>query len=252
MSTYTANIQKGGALIEDSRRLVEVWDLASSPEANLERIASANILGKTTRRRLDDVLMRVLRPRLVAPGSEVIAAMKQLRCHPPAFREALFFEAAADDKLLAAFSEGPLCEWYEGGRTGVAVADVTNWLAAETARRRAPEWSPTVRTKVARGLLAALRDFGVLEGAARKTFATPGMSVAGFCYAAYRLHETGLSSRGIVDSAVWRRWLLTGEHVADLFRQASRNGVLSFVSVGSSVRIEWHFDNLEEVVRAAV
>ena len=251
MSAYTVNIQKGGALLEDSRRLIEAWDLEASPDENLERIASANLLGKATRRRLDDVLMRILRPRLVAPGPQVMAAMKQLLGHDRALTEALYFEASTDDALLAAFSEGPLYDWYDAGRTGVGIEDVTNWLADEAANGRAPEWSPTVRTKVSRGLLAALRDFGILQGSVRKTFDSPRMTLAGFCYVAYRLHETGSSSRRIAESPVWRRWLLESAHVADLFAQASRADVLSYGSVGSSVRIDWHVHRLEEAVRVA-
>jgi hypothetical protein len=251
MSSYTANIQKGGALLEDSRRLIEAWNTAESAEDNLERIASANLLGKATRRRLDDVLMRVLRPRLISPGPQVMLAMKQLLGHDRALTEALYFEATTDDELLADFSQGPLHEWYEAGRTGVAIDDVTHWLSDQAGAGRAPEWSPTVRTKVARGLLAALRDFGVLEGVVHKVFAPPRMTLAGFCYVAFRLHETGGSSRSIAESPVWRRWLLGREHVADLFNQASRAEVLTYGSVGSAVRIDWHVERLEEAVRVA-
>jgi hypothetical protein len=118
MSAYTVNIQKGGALLQDSRRLIEAWDLEATADENLDRIASANLLGKTTRRRLDDVLMRILRPRLVAPGPQIIAAMKQLLGHDRALTEALYFEASTDDALLAAFAEGPLYDWYDAGRGG--------------------------------------------------------------------------------------------------------------------------------------
>jgi hypothetical protein len=133
----------------------------------------------------------------------------------------------------------------------VAIEDVTNWLADEATAGSAPQWSPTVRTKVSRGLLAALRDFGVLQGSVHKRFASPGMSVGGFCYVAYRLHEGGASSRAIANSTVWRRWLLDSEHIADLFSQAGRAQVLTYGSVGSSVRIDWHVETLEDAVRAA-
>ena len=165
--------------------------------------------------------------------------------------EALFFEAANDDTLLATFSEGPMHDWYQSGRTGISIEDVTNWIASESAAGRAPEWTPSVRKKVASGLLAALRDFGVLEGAARKTFAPPRMSLPGFTYVAFRLHQQGLSSRAIAESQVWRRWLLDQAHVDDLFAQASRARVLTYGSVGSTVRIDWHVQELEEAVRVA-
>jgi hypothetical protein len=251
MTIYTVNIQKGGALLEDSRRMLEAWSPSESAEENLERITNGNLLGKATRRRSDDILMRILRPRLVASGAQVIPALRELLHQGRSLTEALYFESANDDALLAAFAEGPMHDWYESGRTGVSIEDVTNWLAGEAAGGRAPEWTPTVRTKVGRGLLAALRDFGVLEGAVRKTFATPRMTLPGFTYVAYRLHERGLSSRGLAESTVWKRWLLDAAHVDDLFAQASRAHVLTYGSVGSTVRIDWHVNQLEEAVRVA-
>ena len=112
-------------------------------------------------------------------------------------------------------------------------------------------WSPTVRTKVGRGLLAAMRDFSVLDGATIKRFTPPHLSVRGFVYAAYRLHEQGASSTKIATSRVWRRWLLRPERVDDLLHQAARSGALTYNSVGTAVRIDWHVESLEEAVRAA-
>lgn len=51
-------------------------------------------------------------------------------------------------------------------RVGIELREVLDWL-----RKKGCEWSPTVATKVARGLLAALRDFGILEGRAQKRVA---------------------------------------------------------------------------------
>jgi hypothetical protein len=89
----TSNILKGGALLDDARRLVEVWDLNEDAAWNLDRIAEENLLAKRSRARAEAVLQRVLRPRLVEPGPQVIAAMKQLRTSPRGFAEAYYFEA---------------------------------------------------------------------------------------------------------------------------------------------------------------
>lgn len=248
---FTVNIQKGGALLPDARRLVEVWDLTELADANLARVAGGNLLGKTTRRRLDDVLRRCLVPRLVAPGPQVIAALKQLLADHRAFVEALYYETSRDEVLLAAFAEGPCFSWYEAGRARVMIDETVAWLAEQTGAGVLPEWSPTVRIKVARGLLAALRDFQVLEGEAVKRFAPPQLSVRGFAYVAFRLHEQGASSTAVVTSPVWRRWLLGPDRVEDLLHQAARAGVLTYGSAGTAVRIDWHVGTLEESVRAA-
>src|SRR3954469_18324522 len=171
-----SNIQKGGALLDDCRRVVEVWDTAASPQQNLDRILGQNLLGKTSRARAADVLLRIIEPRLVAPGPHVIPALGGLLTDPRAFREACYYETARDDALLAAFAEGPLWDWWEQGRIGVEIGAVRDWLAGLADASQIPDWSDSVRTKVARGLLAALRDFGVLHGGTRKEIAAPSIS----------------------------------------------------------------------------
>lgn len=251
MTALTSNVQKGGALLDDTRRLVEAWNPGIDPDENLRRVADGNLLGKTSRTRTDDVLLRILKPRFVEPGAHVIAALGTLLQRPPSFVEACYYEASRDDALLAAFAEGPLFEWYEQGRMGVAIEDVKAWLAELGRAGEAPAWSENVLTKVGRGLLAALRDFGVLRGGTHKEYAVPRMTPQGFAYVAFREHEQGASSRALVTSRVWRRWLLDATRVAELFNQAERIGVLRFSQAGSAVRVDWRVDSLEEVARAA-
>lgn len=246
----TSNIQKGGALLDDCRRVVEAWDSAVTPDQNLARIADENLLGKASRSRTDDVLLRIIGPRLVQPGPHVIPALRGLVNEPRSFVEACYYEASRDDLLLAAFAEERLWGWWQEGRVGVAIGDVTEWLAELARADRAPEWSETVRTKAARGLLAALRDFGVLRGGTHKEIVPPTMTPRGFAYVAWREHEQGASSRALATSRVWRRWLLDPDRVLDLFGQAARLGVLQFSSAGSAVRIDWLATSLQEVTGA--
>ena len=250
MTQFTSNIQKGGALLDDARRLVEVWDLHESSTWNMTRIAKENLLAKPSQARAEDVLRRVLGPRLIEPGPHVIAAMKELLSSPRSFVEAYYFEATRDDKLLAAFAEGPLFDWWEAGRVAVDVAQVTDWLAHLAAEGHTPQWTDTIRIKVARGLLAALRDFGVLSGAVHKDISRPSLTIAGFGYVAFRLHESGASSRALLGSHVWRRWLLDQARVTELFHEAARNGMLRYSSAGSAVRVDWLRNSLSEVVHA--
>ena len=248
---HTGNIQKGGALIEDSRRLIQTWDLEVAIADNFERILDGNLLGKATRRRSEDLLRRSLGPRLVSPGVHVLAALKDLLSDSVAFAAALYYETSRDETLLAAFAEGPLFDWYQAGRSAVTIDDTTAWIAELTASGSMPPTTAIVRTKVARGLLAALRDFGILQGATHKRFTHPHISLRGFAYVAFRLHEQGASSTALVTSSVWRRWILDRDRVDDLLFQAARSGLLDYGVVGSAVRVDWHVTTIEEAVRAA-
>lgn len=246
----TSNILKGGALLDDARRLVDVWDLSKGSAWNLHRIADENLLAKPSRSRADAVLQRILRPRLIDPGPQVITALKELRSSPRGFAEAYYFESTRADTLLAACAEGPLFGWWQAGRVTVDVNEVAAWLGELAEKGETPSWADSTRIRVARHLLAALRDFGILTGAARKEFSRSSLSIAGFSYVAFRLHESGASSRTLLASPVWRRWLLDPDRVTALFHEAARNGLLRFSTAGSAVRVDWLEESLSEVAHA--
>lgn len=251
---FTSRLIKGGAVLGDTRRVVERWDAELDPRANLESLAAENPLGKTSRSRLDDLLCYVIRPRYVAPGAHVIPTLKSMTADHRAFREACYYEACRADDLLAAFAEMMLWDEWQHGRLAIGVADVLEWLTSLERSKLTPKWSESVRTRVAQGLLSTTRDFGILNSplmGRRKEFAAPALTPRGFVYTAWREHEQGASSWKLVTGGVWQRWLLDAQAVDDLFTRSARLGVLRFSRVGSSVRVDWLVDGLEEAVRAA-
>jgi hypothetical protein len=246
----SSRILKGGAMLGDSRRLAEVWNPAIPADQNLRIAVERNLLGKGSRSRALDVIA-ILRARFVDPGSQVMVALQTLASHPMAFREACFYETARVDSLLAAFAEDPLYAWFSTGRTLVSVEDTVAWITDLIAAGRVPPWSEKVRVRAAQGLLSTLRDFGVLQGSARKHLASPGMSPVGFAYAAYREQEQERSSRAREASQIGRLWLRDGSRVGELMAQAERRGVQRYSQAGSVVRIDWRVSSLDEVARAA-
>lgn len=254
MSGITSNITKGGALLDDARRFVELWDDDDDANSNLDRFAHENLLGLPSLARAADVTNRILRPRFVDTCAEVIPALRHLRTNTSAFVDACYFETARDDELLAMFAEEAVWNWFQDGRLRVNAELTDHWLAEMSASGVVPEWSDGRRRKVARGLLAALRDFGRLEGAKgspEKEIAGPGISTGGFAYVAYRLHQSGESSRGTLTSSVWKRWLLDDPRIDQNMHRLAAQGLLYYARAGSSLRIDWRAQNLEDVARAA-
>ena len=251
---YTSRLLKGGAALQDTRRVVELWDPDLSPGDNLQRLSADNLLGKPSRSRIDDLLYWVIQRRYVDPGLHLIPALKGLLPDARAFREACYYESSRADDLLTAFAEGPLWEWWREGRLSVDIGDALGWLDELSKSGRAAAWADSVRTRTARGLLSSLRDFGILTGATkgqRKDIASPSMTPRGFAYVAWREHEQGASSRALTTSTVWRRWLLDDSLVEDLFVRSARLGVLRFARAGSAVRVDWLVQRLAEVTGAA-
>jgi len=89
------------------------------------------------------------------------------------------------------------------------------------------------------------------RSSSKKEIARPGISTGGFGYTAYRLHQQGESSRGILASPVWRRWLLDDRRVDEMLNRLASLGVIFYSVAGSTLRIDWRVDSLVEVARVA-
>jgi hypothetical protein len=255
MTQFTSNIMKVGAHLDDTRVLLDVWDPTLTDEENVEQIVHGNLLGLPSQSRANDVMVRALRPRFIAPGAGIIEALQLLGQRSDAFRDACYYELTRVDDFVAAFVEEQLGAWWDEGRISVDTSDAREWIDKLAADGRIPEWSPNIRDRVARGKMAALRDFGRLEGAKsspKKEIARPDITIPGFAYVAYRLHQQGASSRALLASQVWRRWLLDDARVDELMHRLAALGVIYYAVAGSSLRIDWRADSLAEVVRAAL
>ena len=190
------------------------------------------------------------KPRLIDPGPFVIQALQTVLSDPTAFAEIVYYEAMRDDALLRDFATDRLYELYSSGRSHVTVEDTLAWFAT-LKEPRVRAWSETVRVKVGRGLLAALRDFGVLEGAAKKRFRAPRMSTRGFAYAAWRITREAGADRAVFTTDIWRAWLLDARRVEGLALELDRHGVWRYAAAGSSARIDWASRDVCEVLDAA-
>lgn len=254
MSILTSNVMKVGAHLDDTRAFVDAWDPALDANANVERIVNENLLGLPSRSRAHDVMTRALRPRFIVPDAGILDALGVLGTNADAFRDACYFELTRVDALIATFVREQLAEWWDEGRTTVDSGDVRRWIDKVAADGRVPDWSPNIRERVARSILAALRDLGRLTGARssrRKEIVRPGITDGGFAYVAFRVHQEGQSSRAVLASPVWRLWLLDAPRVDEMMHRIAGLGIVYYSVAGSTKRIDWRFDTLAGVVRAA-
>jgi hypothetical protein len=132
-------------------------------------------------------------------------------------------------------------------RAGVGTAEAVAWLQSKGCR-----WSPTVTVKVARGLLATLRDFGVLEGRVVKRLATVRLPVGTFAYIALCLARSGRLGRQLVSCGDWQVFLLSISEVEHLFLEAHGHRLLEYYAAGSTFNIEFPVDSLEEYARVVI
>lgn len=256
MSTgLTSNITKGGALIEDTAQFILSWDTSLSRAENLKRVTEENILGLPTLSRATNVARYALGPRFIDTDHEVPNGLRVLLDDRRSFIDACYFEAARADELLGRFAEEAIKTWYKDGRSKVNTESAESWINSLAVAGNIPMWSDSLRRRAAQGLIATMRDFRRLDGvpgSRHKEIARPGISSGGFAYAAYRLHQLGMPSRRILKSAVWHRWLLDHSRVEALLHQLVTCRIVHYSVAGSTLRIDWQVNSLEEAVRAAL
>jgi len=244
---YTSRLQKGGALLEDMRQLVRHW---SEDPAKAQQHAGmrSNILNKETRSRLTDVYQRAFLPRFVngpIPNAwRLVRALEDAGASAAVLRPVYYWITTTAEPLLGDFCREVLYPRQADARVGVDTALVLSWL-----NDKGCPWSPDVATRVARGLLAALRDFGILQGRARKRLADPAPPLRSFAFIAFCLRLLGTTSRELLVHRDWQLFLLSPEGVERLFLHAHQDRLLDYHAAGSVIQIHFPANSVEEYAR---
>jgi hypothetical protein len=140
------------------RQLVRIWGDAPA-EARGIRTLRSNLLNKRTRARLADVYRRTFLPRFVngpIPGAwKLVRPLEDAQAAIQIVRPVYYWITAKSEPLLGDFCRDYILPRQAIVRAGIGTEEALNWLAAKGC-----SWSRSVATRVARGLLAALRDFG--------------------------------------------------------------------------------------------
>jgi hypothetical protein len=247
---YNTRIQKGGALIDEMRQLVRAWQDAPLEQVR-DAVVRANLLNKRTRARASDILRRTYIPRFV--GGPIPNAWKLVRpledagASPQLVRPVYYWISAQAEPMIADFCREFLFGRMASARAGVELREVTDWL-----NRKGCEWSPIVLTKVGRGLLAGLRDFGVLEGRSKKHVSALRLQIGSFAYLAFCWNQLGSLGRNLVFHRDWQLFLLQTPDVEHYFLEAHQHRLLEYHAAGSTVSISFPCRTMEEYAQFVV
>jgi len=125
------------------------------------------------------------------------------------------------------------------------VLELLNQAAAD--EDQIERWMESTRTKLARSILTALRDFGLLEGKQKKVLVRPPMPLVTAEALLRILVVEGCRGREIIQSSTWRLFLLTESDVASTLAKLSQEGRIRFEKAGATVvletPVEWEGDS---------
>jgi Putative inner membrane protein (DUF1819) len=247
---YTSRIQKGGALIPEMRQLVRLWTNAPTDE-NKDAILRSNPLGKTTRSRLADVLNRIFVPRFVHGAIpcawKVLRTLEEAGASSATLRPIYYWFTARSEPLLSDFVTEYLVPRRATGLRAVGVPEFISWLGTKDMG-----WSEIVGIKSGRAILAALRDFGVLDGKAKKTLVRPPLPLGAFSFIAFCLSRLGVAGRDMLEHPDWTLFMLTPSDVEHLFLEAHQERLLGYHAAGTLVNLDFPVGSAEEYAHVVV
>lgn len=231
-------------MFEEMRQLVRIWTDAPL-DANKTEVIRLNPLNKATRARVVDVLNRIFVPRFVEgpikDSWKLLAPLERLGAPASIVRPIHFWLTALAEPLAYDF----VCEFLAARRAqGLRAIDVNEsaaWIAS-----KGDNWSEVVTIKVTRALLAALRDFGVLEGKARKQLASPPLPLPSFAYIAFCLQQSGVAVRNFLSHPDWRLFVLAPADVEHLLLEAHQQRLLEYHAAGSVLNLSFPSSTVEE------
>jgi Putative inner membrane protein (DUF1819) len=213
--SYSSRIIKAGALIGDTKTLLSHWDVDASVNENIKRMQRENIFGKASRSRLDDILP-IFRKRYLTEESvtKTLVALVRRRLPSAALDQLLYFHTARADRLLHDAVTKILLPLHERGLIDISVQDFVRPLAKWVGQgKTAGQWSEPTITRIAQGLLSALRDFGVLQGAVNKRIAPAYVTIESFAYIVFYLKRRQPSGAKLVELPDWKLFFLSREGV---------------------------------------
>jgi hypothetical protein len=245
---YTSKIIKATALLGDTKTLLAHWDLSATAADNFQRLQRENVFGKASRSRVEDIL-NIFRQRFMAEESvtKALVLLVNERFPTTSLDRILYFHAARADRLLFDVVTELFFEKQAQGLVDLHVADVQRSIQRlVTEGKTTSAWSEITTLRVTQSLLAALRDFGVLQGADNKKIAPAYLPVEAFAYIAFYLKQHQPSGAKLVELPDWRLFFLPLEGVERFLFDAHQHGLLEYHAAGTVTRLTFPTESLEE------
>lgn len=248
LGPYSSKIIKAGALIGDTKTLLSDWDVHASVDENIGQVQRNNTFGKASRSRVK-AIVAIFRQRYLTEEAvtKALVTLVQKKFPTAALERLLYFHSACADPLLRDAVTEILVPMQARGLINVNVKDVqrslAKWVNEEKTTAR---WSEYTITRIAQGLLSALRDFGVLQGAVNKKIAPAYLPIESFAYLAFYLKHHQPSGARLIELPDWKLFFVQSEGVERLLFEAHQRDLLEYHVAGSVTRLTFPADTLEE------
>ena len=247
----TGYTYKSGSFIDEFKIIVNNWQDDKSLDENFNTFENQDFFGKLTDSWNKEVLSHIKKRYFNNTGNLFNYLKKALNI----FKDnkvknfIIYIYLGWSDPLFKTFIVNFVFEAYKKHKAFITTKEVISFIENLPDEPTKPRYtSHEMRRKVAGGLLSTCKDFGILEGHAKKRFLTIIIPDEVLAYLLYWLKENCISSRQIIENFSWKFFFLEKNEIEDLLLKSHDLKLIMFHQIGEIYRIDWLFNDLGEVL----
>jgi len=252
--TYKARFHHFGAMIQESRILIEHFQPQLEKKEWINQVIQNNVLGKNSRVWIKELISGVFYPRYVnstfLDGWQTLKQIINNNSSSAVITSLMYYLTAKSDEFLYDYVIREIYERYDNGYLSVAASDVYDYIQRIPREKFNGQWSDYTQKRLSRGIMATLRDFGILEGKAHKKISNYYLPLEALLIIAFNLKSEVPSGEKILEHPDWKLFLLNTKLVERMFLEAHQQHYLNYQAAGAIIRIEFPFQNSGELVNA--
>lgn len=249
---YTTQLQAGLGLVPETLKLLAIWEPSMAGQDLLKAALASGDFPTVAARRLRNIIIEAFCPRYLVDAAAPARLLKAVSKFLPKedFRTLCFVFTCRANPILGDFVRKVYWPRYSAGGSSVSKSDSLGFVAAAVSDgQTTTRWSETTIIRVARYLLGACADFGLLgtmkhEARAITTFRiTPNVA----SIISHDLHFKGLGDNALLRSPDWGLFGLEAEDALGELKRLSLRGALIVQSAAGVTQVSWKYKSMEEL-----
>jgi hypothetical protein len=207
---YLPTLASKAALLEETRLFLTTYGQTKDLQATTTVLLNTVLAQRSRRTR--STIVQIIQSRLVRwnPPDWVLQDLVSFAREPnlDALRAALLLHIPRQDHALYDFVQHVIVPRKAKGEIKVFVSDVQTFLdASQEEHPEISNWSFETRLRLSRGVLATLRDYGLLKGEVNKQTVLPFIPDHVVRHLIKLLRAEGIPQEQLAAHPDWRLWL---------------------------------------------
>lgn len=247
----SSSIAHHGAYIWETKRVLETYIETESYDAVEEAVLEENLLRKSSESYRRGILREITRRYDIDEDGYTETPLVRVFKRPIAesVQEWILYYEFSQEPVVTLLTTEFLYPSFHGGALTLRKDDVVEFInESEDDFPVISSWSENTRLRVAEHYLAAVKNFGLLEGSKEKEFKYIYPPDELILYVLYSLFEQDVTTAdAVVEHPDWKLLLLTPEEVRDRIQDVSPTHV-TYEKRGSVERLEPVYESLRGCV----